>query len=169
MTRRRWVMMTTGWLAVTGIIIWVIGRLTEGDIAACLGLLVIWCSAVLWIAWYETAVVKQPFFEGEEQRWHAAAWARERRWYWPGLMLIMFLPGAWIGAVAHSPYLVAAGYLLTNLLIGRLNETIPPHLPPDPVRRRLDVVGFCQKMSLLLGGLLVGFYLQAVLRLYHHR
>ena len=167
MLRSPWVVALIGGLLVVGAVLLLLGRHAGGNLVAVLGLLGICIYAFLGIVLFEGLVQKEGYLlrlssPDDEQAWAAEAWASERRWDRPGRILFLFLPGLWVGALAHSPLLVTAGYLLVAWAGSGLVKVLPG-LPPDQPRQRWAPELALEKVGTLAAGLLVGIGLRALL------
>lgn len=163
MVRSPWVVALIGGLLVVGAALLLLGRRAGGNLMAVLGLLGIWICGFLGVVLFEGLVRKEVPFQGDESTWAAQEWARVRRWDRPGLILFLFLPGLWVGALAHSPLLVTAGYLLVAEAGHRLINVLPVGLPPDPLRRRWNAEAVLERIGTLAAGMLVGIGLRVLL------
>jgi hypothetical protein len=167
MLRSPWVVALIGGLLVVGAALLLLDRHAGGNLMAVLGLLGIWICGFLGIVLFEGLVQKEGYLlrissPDDEQAWAAEAWASERRWDRPAMTLLLFLPGLWVGALAHSPLVVTAGYLLVAEAARRLINVLPG-FPPDPPRQRWVPELALEKVGTLAAGLLVGIGLRALL------
>jgi hypothetical protein len=149
-------------LVVTAVLL-ILARHVDGNLTAVLGLVGICIYGFLGGVLHEGLVRKEVPFPGDERAWAAAAWACERRWSRPSVVLLLFLPGLWVGALAHSPLLITTGYLLVAEAARRLIRVLPAATPPEPPRQRWNPELALERIGTLAAGMILGIGMRALL------
>src|SRR5258708_35003903 len=109
MVRGPWVVALAGGLLVVTSVLLLLSRHAGSTLTVVLGLVGIWIYALLGGVLYEGLARKEVPFQGDPRTWAAGEWACATRWDRPGRVLMLFLPGLWVGALTPSPLPISVG------------------------------------------------------------
>jgi hypothetical protein len=164
------VLLVIGWIATLVVLLWGVRRISSGDLAVVLGVLVIWAVDLSTASCYFFLVVRPPQ-DPDVQTWYFQLWTRD--FHWPIIIALVVAPGVWIGWAARSPLLTAVASLLImealfllSTVLGRVLSRGPDRgkpLDPLPVAQR--AVLFRDRAVMLLAAMVAGVALRALFRL----
>jgi hypothetical protein len=155
-------LIAAGCVVLVGALLCGLHRFVRRDLAAVLGVLLLWLAGAGGAGWYVIGGLKV-IYDGLDKLEPIAAGLKALSWPWAVAFWIG--PGLWIGLVARSPLLISAALLCLYVLIGWLNDTIPSN-PRVVIRPGSRIAYLRQGINTAgpwLTGTVVGLILRAVL------
>jgi hypothetical protein len=141
------------WLLMVSAGLRLLIQIASGDLAAFLGVLVIWLVDLSISTWY-LLVILRPADDARVRARHIKAGVRD--FHTPLLIAFLIIPGLWIGNVAHNPVLIAIASLLTMELLESINRMVPRRHPLEPLTIKQRIWLFRDRAVILLLATLAG-------------